>query len=121
MTGKRGRINARVYGEAQVYGEAHVYGQARVYGQAQIHQSSDYLCIGPLGSRDDMLTVYRTVDGLEATTGCFVGSLKQLLEAAAITHAGNRKYLRDYQRAYRYAMDHFEMASNDESSATART
>ena len=108
--------NARVYGDAQVLGNAQVYGKAVVQfnalvkGNARVARSSDYLCLGPLGSRQAMLTVYRTAEGLEAATGCFVGSLEKLLVAARKTHAQTPQYWRDYLRAVTYAREQLEEA-----------
>lgn len=116
----RVRGSALVYGRARVTGramvrDAHVYRNAQVWGRvvgvasiaegALISQSSDYLSIGPLGSRDAMLTVYRTKTGIGAATGCFVGTLDELLEAAKITHADQPQYLHDYERAVAYARE----------------
>lgn len=108
--------NARVYGDAQVLGNAQVYGKAVVQfnalvkGNARVARSSDYLCLGPLGSRQAMLTVYRTAEGLEAATGCFVGSLEELLVAARKTHAQTPQYWRDYLLAVAYAREQLEVA-----------
>lgn len=96
---------ARVLDVARVFGGARVFGDATVRGDARVAATTDYLCLGPLGSRQAMLTVYRTKDGLEAATGCFVGSLEELLIAARKTHAQTPQYWRDYLRAVAYARE----------------
>jgi tetrahydrodipicolinate N-succinyltransferase len=67
--------NARVSGGARISGDSRVSGGAHVSGDARVGATSDWLSIGPVGSRDDVWTAYRTVDGIECSTGCFIGSL----------------------------------------------
>lgn len=81
--------NAWVSGDAQVFGNARVFGDARVSGDAQVEKSQDLLVMGPVGSRNDYLTVW--VRSSMATTGCFTGTLDEL-EAAAKKN-GRQDYL----------------------------
>lgn len=100
--------NARVEGEAQVAGNAQVFGEAHVAGQAQIDRTADWRIVGPVGSRDAWLTGYRTRTGeIEATTGCFRGSLDDLLAAAQETHAQAPRHLRDYAQAAAFFWLHY--------------
>lgn len=100
--------NAQVYGSARVYGDAFVGGSAQVYGNARIsgrahvsgnanivqngdiRRSTDYLVIGPIGSRNDHTTFYRTASNkIQVSCGCFTGSIDQFLAAAKKTHGDN--------------------------------
>jgi len=88
------REGAVVVGEARVSGSAEIAGDTRLTGAARIRdviirKSSDFLVIGPIGSRGDYLTV--TIPGKTACTGCFSGDLDDL-EAAA-RKADRQEYL----------------------------
>ena len=101
--------NARVSGNAQVSGDAQVSGNARVSdnawvsgnaqvsGNAKIAKPSDYLLIGPIGSRADFLTWTRSDNCI--ATGCFRGTVKEFLAAVRETHGDN-----EYAKAYRAAV-----------------
>ena len=96
-------LSARVYGDARVYGNAWVSGDARVYGDAwvaggaTIFKSSDYLLIGPIGSREAFMTWTRSDDCI--ATGCFRGTVKEFLAAVHETHGDN-----EHAQAYRAAV-----------------
>ncbi|MDY4197166.1 MAG: hypothetical protein SOX70_07965 [Peptoniphilaceae bacterium] len=100
--------NAQVYGSARVYGDAFVGGSAQVYGNARIsgrahvsgnanivqngdiRRSTDSLVIGPIGSRNDHTTFYRTASNkIQVVCGCFTGSIDQFLAAAKKKHGDN--------------------------------
>ena len=94
--------NAQVYGDAQVYGNALVGGNARVYGcaricgnagvydSARIATTTDYIVIGPIGSRDDFTTFYKTnSDGIYVACGCFNGNIDQFIDRVKNTHGSN--------------------------------
>lgn len=89
--------SAYVGPNAQVYGNARVRGEAWVHGSAKIKQSSDYLVIGPIGSREAFMTWTRS-DNCVAT-GCFRGTVDEFLSTVAATHGDNRHAL-----AYRAAV-----------------
>jgi hypothetical protein len=58
-------------------------------GDALVESPQHVMTIGPIGSRDDYLTFYRTADGDgEVFTGCFSGTLAQFEAAVKETHAG---------------------------------
>ena len=80
-------------------GNAQVSGDAKVYG-VKLSKTSDYILIGPIGSRDSFLTLTRET----ATTGCFNGSWKELIQKS-----GDRKYTIQYKAALHMAKAHFEM------------
>ncbi len=78
--------NAEVV-HSEILRAASIRGCARIH-KATITATSDYLVVGPVGSRDDYLTM--TVPNGKVITGCFYGSLDEL-EAAA-----KRQDRRDY-------------------------
>ena len=83
---------ARVDASAWVSGKAQVFGEARVSGEAQVIQ------VGPVGSRNAMLTVYATKDGPRCTTGCFEDhTLAELLAACEETHGADAVHTRNYR------------------------
>ena len=90
--------DARVYGDAQVYGDAWVNGNARVSGNATISKPSDYLLIGPIGSRAAFMTWTRSDNCI--ATGCFRGTIKEFLAAVRETHGDN-----EHAQAYRAAVE----------------
>ena len=63
--------NAQVYGSAWVYGSARVYGNAWVYGNARVFGSRHVLTVGPIGSEDQTLTLFRTETGYGVSVGCW--------------------------------------------------
>ena len=89
--------NARVYADAWVYDTARVYGDARVGGNARLFKSSDYLLIGPIGSREACMTWTRSDNCID--TGCFRGTVDEFLEAVRETHGDN-----EHAKAYRAAV-----------------
>ena len=91
--------DAMVSGDARVFGDARVSGDARVFGDAQIFKMSHYLVVGPLGSRDDFTTFFRTKHlAIGIKCGCFKGDIDQFFEAVEKTH-GNNKHARAYKAA----------------------
>ena len=90
--------NARVYDKALVFDNAQVYGDARVGGNARLFKSSDYLLIGPIGSRAAFMTWTRSDNCI--VTGCFRGTVKEFLGAVRETHGDN-----EHAQAYRAAVE----------------
>ena len=82
---------------AQVSGDARVYGDAQVSGNAKIAKPSDYLLIGPIGSRAAFMTWTRSDNCI--ATGCFRGTVKEFLAAVRETHGDN-----EHAQAYRAAV-----------------
>jgi len=70
--------NAEVV-HSEILMSASVRGYARIR-KATVAATSDYLVVGPVGSRDDYLTM--TIPNEMVITGCFYGSLDELEEAA---------------------------------------
>ena len=90
--------DARVFGDARVYGGAWVFGNAQVSGGAKLAKSSDYLLIGPIGSRAAFMTWTRSDNCI--ATGCFRGTIKEFLAAVRETHGDN-----EHAQAYRAAVE----------------
>ena len=92
--------DAWVYDDAKVFGNAKVSGNAMVSGNAEIKQSSHYLVIGPIGSRNDFTTFFRS-KALEimVSCGCFFGTIKKFEEAVTEAHGDNA-----HGKAYRLAI-----------------
>ncbi|MGF0055869.1 hypothetical protein ACQRB4_07825, partial [Peptoniphilaceae bacterium SGI.097] len=81
---------AQVYGNAQISGRAHVHGYANIAQNGDIGCSTDYLVIGPIGSRNGDTTFYRTANNsIHVVCGCFTGSIDQFLAAAKKKHGDN--------------------------------
>jgi hypothetical protein len=77
-------------GDAWVYGGARVFDGAQVCGGAVIRQSRDYLCVGPIGSRDDYTTFFRTKEGVGVSCGCFYGAIEEFAGKVEKTHHSNQ-------------------------------
>ena len=90
--------DARVSGGAWVSGGARVFGDAWVFGDAKLAKSSDYLLIGPIGSRAAFMTWTRSDNCI--ATGCFRGTIKEFLAAVRETHGDN-----EHAQAYRAAVE----------------
>ena len=63
--------NAQVSGTARVSGTALVYGDARVYGDAQVTDTRHVLTVGPVGSENQTITMWRTANGHGLSVGCW--------------------------------------------------
>lgn len=71
---------------------------------AYITSPLDYLTIGPIGSRSDRTTFYKTNGhGIWVSCGCFNGSIDLFSLQVQETHRGNPKHLRDYLSAMEFA------------------
>lgn len=62
---------ARVSGNAWVCGAARVSGNARVSGTARVSFPRHVLTVGPIGSEDQTLTLFRTDTGPRIAVGCW--------------------------------------------------
>ena len=78
--------NAKVYGNAEVSdnaevsGNARVFDDAKVFGNARICKRNDIFWISNIGSRYSTLTIFKTEDGFNLSTGCFMGTFKEFKE-----------------------------------------
>lgn len=93
--------SACVTDEACVTGKARVTGKACVSGKALVTDSSDYIAIGAIGSRDDTTTFYRGTDGgIYVSCGCFSGSIDDFAAKVKEVHAGTK-----HERTYLLAIE----------------
>lgn len=97
--------NARVYGNAIIRGNALVCGNATIYGNAVlddnviIENNTDWLVIGPIGSRNGFTTFSLNKDkGIYVLCGCFHGNINEFEKAVEETHKGT-KYEEEYKLA----------------------
>ena len=105
--------DARVSGDAWVYGDARVSGDAWVSGDAMVFRMSHYLTVGPLGSRNDFTTFFRTNHlTIGVNCGCFKGDIDQFFESLEKTH-GNNKHARAYKAAIALAKLQIDLNEED--------
>lgn len=98
------RDRSKVYGDAHVYDNAQVYGSANVCGSAKLSSTSDYTCVGPIGSRNAYTTFWMQDGVLHAATGCFCGTAERLIaRAAARDWQNSGVWLRQYEAAVLFA------------------
>ena len=91
--------DAWVSGNAQVFGDAWVYGNAQVSGNAWVSKQSHFLCIGPIGSRFDFTTFFRTKNfEIYVKCGCFRGNIQEFAEKVSRTHLDSI-YAKQYMAA----------------------
>lgn len=96
-------LNAKVYGNAEVCGNAKVYGNAWVHGDAEVCGDADYLVIGPIGSRNDITTFFKTANNdIKVSCGCFTGTIEEFLEKVNETHGNNNYAKNKYQKSIVY-------------------
>ena len=104
--------NACLECDAQVKGDARVYGSARVAQHGVINSAQDYLVVGPIGSRDDRTTFYRTASDIWVRCGCFNGSIDEFAENVRDTH-GNNRYAQEYMETIDYVKSVFERRNQE--------
>ena len=103
--------NSHVYGNAKVFGNAYVYGDVSICGNARvcnealirsnanISKTSDYMVIGPIGSRNDYTTFYKTDNNtIYVKCGCFNASIDEFETRVQEVH-GNNKHAINYNKA----------------------
>lgn len=95
---------ARIIDNAIICEVADVHGNARIGKNGYITDVDDYLCIGPIGSRDDFTTFYRTEkDGIYVCCGCFNNSIEKFKKAVLKEHGADSKYGKQYLSAIKFA------------------
>ncbi len=91
--------NALVYGNAQIYGKAVICGKAEIARNADVHTTSDYIVIGPIGSRNAFTTFYRSKDNqIYVKCGCKNTDIDTWLKMVDKKH-GNNKHGQAYRKA----------------------
>ena len=99
--------NVRVYCNAIVCGDARVYGNAIISNNAYILSNKDYLCIGPMGSRDDYTTFYLDKNrNIYVKCGCFCDTIDKFKDKVIEVHKDN-KYAKEYLSSISFAKDIF--------------
>lgn len=79
--------DARVAGNAKVFGSAQIWGVAVINERAFIQKANDYLVLGPIGSRSDFTTFYKTKDGsIWVSCGCFNDSIENFEKRVKEVH-----------------------------------
>ncbi len=87
-------------GNAWVTDNACVTDNARVAGNAWVTDTTDYMLIGSIGSRNDFTTFYKDIDGgISVKCGCFSGTIEEFREKVEETHGTNTKHAKVYQAA----------------------
>jgi hypothetical protein len=98
----------RIYEKARISSEAQVYGYARICGNAEIKGTRDWLCVGPIGSRNGFTTFFRSADGgVEVRCGCRLAPLDEFERAVENDH-GEDAHGVEYRAAIALAKARFE-------------
>lgn len=101
------RGSANVGGNTEIRSNVEVGGLAHVCGNAKIEDSSDIFVVGPIGSRNDFTTFYRTkTNAINATCGCFHGTLEDFAMSVEKKHGDDRHGV-DYRLAIELAKNRF--------------
>lgn len=96
-----------IYGNAMIYGNVIIDKDVRIGSHGFIFSPNDYLVIGPIGSRNDYTTFYRTDEGIWVSCGCFNGSVEEFETQVVRKHNGTR-YMEDYYYAAMFASKKLE-------------
>ena len=105
--------SARVCDSAVVYDEARVYGSAWVYGSAVVWRTNHYFCIGPMGSRLDFTTFFRSKDKqIYVRCGCFHGDIDAFALKVQADH-GNNQHAKAYMAAIELAKMQIDLSGDD--------
>ena len=81
-------------------GNARVTGNACVTGNAWVTNTTDYMLIGSIGSRNDFTTFCKDIDGgISVKCGCFSGTIEEFREKVEETHGTNTKHAKIYKVA----------------------
>ena len=83
--------DADLYG-ADLYGanlrSANLYG-ANLYGAGKLTGDRPYFAVGPIGSRQDILTAFLTEKGVYLRAGCFFGTVEEFRDKLQGEHGDN--------------------------------
>lgn len=76
---------------------------------AWVFKTNHYLVIGPIGSRDDYTTFFRSKEGtIKVKCGCFRGTTDEFLDKVEKTHSDS-KYTKIYRMATEMALAQIDM------------
>ena len=79
-----------------------IFSGAIIGNDVTIHSAYDYVVIGPLGTREAMLTGYKRKGKLMVATGCFNGTAGKFEERVKATHRFNLRHKAEYLHALAY-------------------
>jgi hypothetical protein len=75
-------------------------GNAWVFGNAKVSGNADYYCAFPVGSRNDVITFYRTEQGISVCCGCWKGTIDEFAARVETVHGDN-----DFGKEYRLQIE----------------
>ena len=102
--------NAQIYGNAQINGNAQIDGNAQINGGACVSSDTHYLCISPIGSRNDAITFARTKEHkIAVAVGCFRGDIDQFEAQVKATH-GENEHAKTYMLAAQLARTRIDLS-----------
>ena len=104
--------SAAIYDHVRVGRKVVIAPGAKIGPDASIENTSDCVVVGPLGSRDAMLTGYYHAGSVWITTGCFCGSITDFENAVRRDHAGT-VYEDDYLAASAYIFARIESSRRE--------
>lgn len=94
-------------------GNAWIYGNARISDNAWVYTNQHYVVTGPIGSRDDYATFFRTENReIMVVCGCFIGSIDIFLKKVFETH-GHNKHAEAYRAAANLARIQIDLDEED--------
>ena len=86
-----------------------LFDNAKVSCDADISKTSNYMVVGPIGSRNDYTTFFKGEDGkIYVRCGCFRGNTDEFLAQVAKTH-GDSKHAETYRMATKLAIAQIDM------------
>lgn len=94
--------NSYIGNNAKIYGYAEVYGNAQILENAQVKENTDFICICPIGVKEDSITFYKTDTGIYVTHDCFNGSIEVFKQEVKEIY-GDDKYAKQYELAMELA------------------
>ena len=101
--------SANLYGanlrSADLYG-ANLYG-ANLGDAGKLTGDRPYFAVGPIGSRQDVLSAFLTEKGVYLRAGCFFGTVEQFREKLEGEH-GDNIHGNEYRAALQLVLAHYE-------------
>lgn len=91
---------------ASVGDRASVGAWARVGDRARVKKTTDCVVLGPIGSRNAMITGYKHKGKLFVGTGCFIGSATDFEKKVKERH-GENEHAKQYTLALKYLRERF--------------
>lgn len=85
----------KLAGNCEIHPYVEILSDINLIADTVIERTGDVLKIGPIGSRNAVLTAYKSKGVIWLFTGCFTGTLDEFIRKVHITHEGN-SHERDY-------------------------